>query len=222
MAFIAAGIGVLRLLIEQYRSDHGLPPPTLGALVDQGYIRWVPYDPITRRNDIWIETREPGEGGCAPGIVQVHSGASGRAHDGTRYADWGAPPRRPSGIAIGTFSPVARGDPSAPKARRVGRNTRGARVSLPGPAFSSLHGYHVFAMIQSFADVATADLFAGRSTRAARRIPGSIWHVARRPLKWIAEVDRCGAATLGPREPSWKSTGSAQGRPAWAPQHSSQ
>jgi general secretion pathway protein G len=78
----------LRDLIEQYRSDQGHPPPTLGALVDRGYIRFVPYDPITRRNDTWIETRASGEG-CGPsGIVEVHSGASGLARDGTRYADW--------------------------------------------------------------------------------------------------------------------------------------
>jgi general secretion pathway protein G len=79
---------VLRDLIEQYRGDHGNPPPRLGALVDQGYIRLIPYDPITRRNDTWIEIREPGESGGPPGIVNVRSGATGRARDGTRYADW--------------------------------------------------------------------------------------------------------------------------------------
>ncbi len=78
----------LRDLIDQYQGDQGHPPPTLGALVDRGYIRRVPYDPITRRNDTWIETRAPGEGGCPAGIVAVHSGASGLASDGTRYADW--------------------------------------------------------------------------------------------------------------------------------------
>ena len=78
----------LRDLIDQYRGDHGHPPPTLAALVDQGYIRQLPYDPITRRNDTWIEIRGPGEGGGSPGIVDVRSGATGRARDGTRYADW--------------------------------------------------------------------------------------------------------------------------------------
>lgn len=79
---------VLRDLIGQYRGDLGHPPPTLRALVDRGYIRLVPYDPITRRNDTWIEIRESGENGDPPGIVEVHSGAAGRARDGTRYADW--------------------------------------------------------------------------------------------------------------------------------------
>lgn len=79
---------VLRELLQQYRGDQGHFPPTLGALVDKRYIRLLPYDPITRRNDTWIEVREPGEDGCPGGIVDVHSGASGRARDGTRYADW--------------------------------------------------------------------------------------------------------------------------------------
>lgn len=79
---------VIRDLIDQYQGDMGHPPPTLRALVDQGYIRLVPYDPITRRNDTWIEIRVAGKGEDPGGIVDVHSGASGRARDGTRYADW--------------------------------------------------------------------------------------------------------------------------------------
>jgi len=79
---------VLRDLIDQYRGDQGHLPPTLGTLVDKGYIRLIPYDPITRRNDTWIEIRETTESGRVPGIVDVRSGAPGRARDGTRYADW--------------------------------------------------------------------------------------------------------------------------------------
>jgi len=45
-------------------------------------------------------------------------------------------------------------------------------------------------MIQSFADQATADLFADLSTRAARRIPGKIWPVAQRKLKWLDIAQR--------------------------------
>ena len=45
-------------------------------------------------------------------------------------------------------------------------------------------------MIQSFADETTADLFAERSTRAARRIPRAIWPVAQRKLKWLDVAQR--------------------------------
>ena len=45
-------------------------------------------------------------------------------------------------------------------------------------------------MIQSFADQTTADLFAERSTRAARRIPVGLWPVVRRKLKWLDVAQR--------------------------------
>jgi proteic killer suppression protein len=45
-------------------------------------------------------------------------------------------------------------------------------------------------VIRSFADETTADLFAERSTRAARRIPVSIWPVVKRKLKWLDVAHR--------------------------------
>ncbi len=40
-------------------------------------------------------------------------------------------------------------------------------------------------MIQSFADVPTADVFHGRDGRAARRLPRIIWPVIRRKLDTV-------------------------------------
>ena len=46
--------------------------------------------------------------------------------------------------------------------------------------------YHVIgAVIQSFIDETTADLFRERNTRAARRIPRSLWRVVQRKLKIV-------------------------------------
>jgi len=45
-------------------------------------------------------------------------------------------------------------------------------------------------VIRSFADQTTADLFAERSTRAARRIPTILWPVVRRKLKWLDVAQR--------------------------------
>jgi proteic killer suppression protein len=47
-------------------------------------------------------------------------------------------------------------------------------------------------MIQSFADVTTADLFRVRNTKAARRIPTDLWRAVQRKLKMLdvaARVD---------------------------------
>lgn len=38
-------------------------------------------------------------------------------------------------------------------------------------------------MIQSFADDTTADLFRGRNTRTARRVPVDVWRIVQRKLK---------------------------------------
>ena len=45
-------------------------------------------------------------------------------------------------------------------------------------------------MIQSFADQTTANLFAERSTRAARRMPADLWPIIRRKLKWLDVAHR--------------------------------
>ena len=45
-------------------------------------------------------------------------------------------------------------------------------------------------MIQSLAEQTTADLFAERSTRAARRVPSELWPVVRRKLKWLDVAQR--------------------------------
>jgi proteic killer suppression protein len=45
-------------------------------------------------------------------------------------------------------------------------------------------------VIRSFADETTSDLFAERSTRAARRIPIPIWPVVKRKLKWLDAAHR--------------------------------
>lgn len=45
-------------------------------------------------------------------------------------------------------------------------------------------------MIRSFGDQTTADLFAERRTRAARRLPTELWPVAKRKLKWLDVAQR--------------------------------
>ncbi|MEO8195264.1 MAG: type II secretion system protein G [Thermoanaerobaculia bacterium] len=87
-AGLKSNLHALRQLIQQYREDQGGFPPTLTVLVELGYVRRVPYDPLTRRNDTWIETLESGTANASFGIVDVHSGASGTALDGSKYVDW--------------------------------------------------------------------------------------------------------------------------------------
>ena len=44
----------MRDVIDQYMGDKGNYPPSLEALVEEGYLRKVPNDPITKSNDTWL------------------------------------------------------------------------------------------------------------------------------------------------------------------------
>ena len=79
----------MRHVIAQYHGDQGHYPPSLDTLVEKGLLRAIPNDPLTGRADSWILIREaavqPGELG---GIVDVRSGAAGKASDGRQYEEW--------------------------------------------------------------------------------------------------------------------------------------
>ena len=81
----------LRDTLEQYQIDKGYYPETLEALVEDGYIRSVPIDPITGSPDTWEMEVAPWmmvDMGQPAGIWNVSSGSDEDALDGTRYADW--------------------------------------------------------------------------------------------------------------------------------------
>jgi general secretion pathway protein G len=88
-----------RNVIDQYYADKGNYPPTLEALVEEGYLRAIPRDPITKSSDTWVvvyeefdseeqpaDTDLPEDG--SPGIQDVHSGAEHTSLDGTPYSEW--------------------------------------------------------------------------------------------------------------------------------------
>ena len=98
-AVLKTNLHTLRDLIDQYYGDKGKHPISLQQLVEGGYLRKVPIDPITKRNDTWIfdyeevdtenpppESEQNPEG--QPGIIDVHSGAPGNSLDGTPYSEW--------------------------------------------------------------------------------------------------------------------------------------
>jgi type II secretory pathway pseudopilin PulG len=78
----------LREVLEQYESDHRKHPESLDALVAAGYLRILPYDPITRSNQTWVVERGEAAGDLDRGVLGVRSGADGVASDGTRYIEW--------------------------------------------------------------------------------------------------------------------------------------
>lgn len=77
----------LRSVIDQYTFDKEEPPQSLEDLVQEGYLREVPIDPITNSRETWeliIETGPTGESG----LFDVRSGSKDVSLAGTPYNEW--------------------------------------------------------------------------------------------------------------------------------------
>jgi len=98
---LKTNLRTMRDVIDQHYGDKGRYPTSLQALVDEGYLRKIPIDPITKSSDTWVPVYEEvdpdkppaetegGEGDIAkPGIIDVHSGSPLNSLDGTPYKDW--------------------------------------------------------------------------------------------------------------------------------------
>ena len=81
----------LRTSIDQFTYDKLRAPQSLDDLVQAGYLREIPMDPITNSRDTWVVVNEDvmqSIDQTQPGITDVHSGADGTALDGTAYSSW--------------------------------------------------------------------------------------------------------------------------------------
>jgi general secretion pathway protein G len=92
-ATLKESLFTMRKLIDQYYSDKHKYPSSLQALVDEGYLRKKPVDPMTGSADTWIEVREEPsaeeiEPGYIPGITEIRSGSERIGLDGTPYNTW--------------------------------------------------------------------------------------------------------------------------------------
>jgi general secretion pathway protein G len=91
-AVLKTDLRTMRDAIESYTYDKQKAPQTLDDLVQGGYLRAIPVDPMTHRNDTWI----PDQGDMlttidetsSGGIDNVHSGAQELSTEGTSYATW--------------------------------------------------------------------------------------------------------------------------------------
>jgi len=82
-----------RTCLDQYYADKGHYPESLEVLVSEKYMRQVPKDPFTKAADTWVlDMEQPDsseEASDKPaGIIDVHSGSTQLALDGTAYNTW--------------------------------------------------------------------------------------------------------------------------------------
>jgi general secretion pathway protein G len=75
-----------RVVIEQFYGDLGRYPETLDELVERGYLRAVPRDPMAESTTVWRIVAPPA--GHAGTVYDIKSGSIATALDGTPYASW--------------------------------------------------------------------------------------------------------------------------------------
>jgi general secretion pathway protein G len=79
----------LRAMLKEYAQKQVLPPQSLDDLVEAGYLREIPDDPITGNKD-WQVTEGEFERASkkVKGIVDVHSSSARNSSIGTPYNQW--------------------------------------------------------------------------------------------------------------------------------------
>jgi general secretion pathway protein G len=85
-AALKENLSVLRRALDEFYSDSGKYPEKLSVLTERRYLRALPLDPVTNRSDSWVPV--PGTDDDDKTIVDVKSGAQGKALDGTEYSSW--------------------------------------------------------------------------------------------------------------------------------------
>ena len=81
----------LRSVIDQYSMDKEKAPQSLQDLVDAGYLKQIPIDPMTNSRDTWQTVQEDtlvSVDQDQPGITDVHSGSEAVGTDGVPYNQW--------------------------------------------------------------------------------------------------------------------------------------
>ncbi|MFN8811419.1 MAG: hypothetical protein ACK5ZU_01195, partial [Acidobacteriota bacterium] len=75
----------MRTVIDEYTYDKQKAPQDLRDLVDAGYLRTIPLDPMTGRSDTWrveMEDATASVNQTEPGIYNVRSGSDQKSLEG--------------------------------------------------------------------------------------------------------------------------------------------
>ncbi|HVW78625.1 MAG TPA: prepilin-type N-terminal cleavage/methylation domain-containing protein [Alloacidobacterium sp.] len=90
-AVLKEDLHVMRQAIDSYTMDKQKGPQSLDDLVQAGYIKEVPTDPMTHSASTWVtatsDTLESVDQ-SDPGINDVHSGSDEMGSNGQPYSSW--------------------------------------------------------------------------------------------------------------------------------------
>jgi general secretion pathway protein G len=90
-AVLKEDLHVLRAAIDSYTMDKQKAPQSLDDLIQDGYLKEIPQDPMTRSKDTWVTDTSDSLHSLDqtdPGIDDIHSGSQETGTDGQPYSSW--------------------------------------------------------------------------------------------------------------------------------------
>jgi len=90
-AVLKEDLHTMRDAIDSYTMDKQKAPQSLDDLVQNGYLREIPEDPMTHSKDTWVTDTSDAMFSIdqtEPGIDDVHSGSDETGSDGQPYSSW--------------------------------------------------------------------------------------------------------------------------------------
>jgi len=90
-ATLREDLHTMRTAIDSYTIDKEKAPDSLDDLVQAGYLKSIPVDPITSSSETWITGMSDTMtdiNETQGGLDDVHSGSQALASDGTTYNTW--------------------------------------------------------------------------------------------------------------------------------------
>lgn len=90
-AVLKEDLHVLRTAIDSYTEDKQKAPQSLDDLIQDGYLKAIPEDPITHSSTTWVTNTSDALHSIDqsdPGIDDVHSGSEETSTSGQPYSSW--------------------------------------------------------------------------------------------------------------------------------------
>ena len=90
-AVLKEDLQVLRAAIDSYTMDKQKAPQSLDDLLQDGYLREIPQDPMTHSKETWVTDTSDSLHSLDqtdPGIDDIHSGSQETGSDGQPYSSW--------------------------------------------------------------------------------------------------------------------------------------
>ena len=90
-AVLKEDLHVLRNAIDSYTMDKNKAPQSLDDLLQNGYLKTIPQDPMTHSSETWVTSTDDSLQSIdqtEPGVNDVHSGSQEVGTDGQPYSAW--------------------------------------------------------------------------------------------------------------------------------------